>query len=193
MTRLPFIPPAPKSWSRCANTMIRSFRDTMPTIDAAAYVDEAAVLIGDVIVGPESSIWPGAVLRGDVNAIRVGARTSIQDGTVLHVTHDHDRAPGGFPCRVGDEVTVGHNVTLHGCTVEDRSLIGMGAIVLDGAVVRSGALVAAGSLVPPGRELEGGYLWLGNPVRRGRALSEEERESFAYQAASYVSLAAAYR
>ncbi|SCZ64296.1 gamma carbonic anhydrase family protein [Thiohalomonas denitrificans] len=173
--------------------MIRVFRDFTPAIDATAYVDEAAVVIGNVTIGPQSSIWPGVVLRGDVNAIHVGARTSIQDGTVLHVTHDHDQAPGGFPCRVGDEVTVGHNVTLHGCTVEDRCLIGMGAIVLDGAVVRSGALLAAGSLVPPGRDLEGGYLWLGSPVRRGRVLSTEERERFTYQAAQYVSLAEAYR
>lgn len=173
--------------------MIRTFRNISPQVDGTAYVDEAAVVIGDVTVGAESSIWPGAVLRGDVNFIRVGARTSIQDGTVLHVTHDHAEAPGGHPCIVGDEVTVGHNVTLHGCTVEDRCLIGMGAVVLDGAVIRSGALLAAGSLVPPGRVLEGGYLWLGSPVRRGRALTERERERFEYQARQYCALAAEYR
>jgi len=172
---------------------IRPFNGTEPRIAASAYVDEAAVVIGNVVVGDGSSVWPLAVLRGDVNHIRIGARSSIQDGSVLHVTHDHPAVPGGHPCVVGDEVTVGHNVTLHGCTIGDRCLIGMGAIVLDGARLEPQVLLAAGSLVPPGKVLEGGFLWLGNPVRRVRPLTAEEMERFAYSAVQYVKLAAAYR
>lgn len=172
---------------------IRSFKHFTPIIHPTAYVDEMATVIGDVEVGEDSSLWPGVVLRGDVNLIRVGARTSIQDGSVLHVTHDHADAPGGHPCIVGNEVTIGHNVTLHGCTVEDRCLIGMGCVVLDGAVIRAGVLLAAGSLVPPGKVLEGGYLWLGNPVRRGRPLTHSELDRFAYSARQYVTLKDEYR
>lgn len=172
--------------------MIRPFKGVLPQVAGSAYVDEAATVIGDVHIGDDSSVWPGAVLRGDVNFIRVGARTSIQDGTVLHVTHDHPAVPGGHPCQVGDEVTIGHNVTLHGCTVEDRCLIGMGAVILDGALIRSHVLLAAGSLVPPGKVLEGGYLWLGHPVRRGRRLTEAELAYFSYAAANYVKLKGAY-
>jgi carbonic anhydrase/acetyltransferase-like protein (isoleucine patch superfamily) len=168
--------------------MLRSFKDNNPTADPSAYVDETAVVIGDVIIGADSSIWPMAVLRGDVNFIRVGARTSIQDGSVLHVTHDHAEVPGGHPCMVGDDVTVGHKVVLHGCTIGDRCLVGMGAIVLDGARLEPEVLLGAGSLVPPGKVLEGGYLWLGSPVRRVRALSAAEREKLRYSAAHYVRL-----
>jgi len=172
---------------------IRPFGDTAPDIAADAYIDPAAVVIGAVSVGTESSLWPMAVARGDVNYIEIGRRTNIQDGTVLHVTHDHEASPGGHPLVIGDEVTVGHNVTLHGCTVEARCLVGMGAVVLDGAVVRSGVLLAAGSLVPPGAELEGGYLWLGRPARRVRPLTEKELSHFAYSADHYVRLMQRYR
>lgn len=172
---------------------IRPFKEYAPRIAESAYIDEMATVIGDVEIGEDSSLWPGVVLRGDVNAIRVGARTSIQDGTVLHVTHDHAEAPGGHACVVGNEVTIGHNVTLHGCTVEDRCLIGMGSVVLDGAVIRSGVLLGAGSLVPRGKELEGGYLWLGSPVRRSRPLTHAELDLFAYSARHYVTLKEAYR
>ncbi len=172
---------------------IRPFNNIQPRLAASAYVDEAAVMIGDVAIGADSSVWPLAVLRGDVNVIRIGARSNIQDGSVLHVTHDHAAVPGGHPCVVGDEVTVGHNVTLHGCTIGDRCLIGMGSIVLDGARLEPHVLLAAGSLVPPGKVLEGGYLWLGNPVRRVRPLTGEEMARFAYSAEQYVKLAAAYR
>src|SRR5690554_6287507 len=142
---------------------VRPFKDKVPQIAPGVYVDAAAVVIGDVSIGADSSVWPMAVLRGDVNTIRVGARTSIQDGSVLHVTHDHADVPGGHPCVVGDDVTVGHKVVLHGCTVGDRCLVGMGAIVLDGARLEPEVLLGAGSLVPPGKVLEGGYLWLGAP------------------------------
>lgn len=167
---------------------IRNYKDAQPQLAATAYVDEAAVVIGDVIVGEDSSVWPMAVLRGDVNYIRIGARTSIQDGSVLHVTHPHEAVPEGHPLIIGNDVTVGHNVTLHGCTIHDRCLVGMGSTVLDGAVLEEGVLLGAGSLVPPGKTLEGGYLWIGSPVKRARPLTEEEIAWFGYSAEHYVRL-----
>lgn len=167
---------------------IRSFNGILPQIAARAYVDEAAVLIGDVQLGENSSVWPMAVVRGDVNHIRIGRSSNIQDGSVLHVTHSHDGAPGGFPLLIGDEVTIGHNVTLHGCSIGNRCLIGMGSIILDGATLEEGVLLAAGSLVPPGKILEGGYLWLGNPVKKGRPLSAAEQAWFSYSAKHYAKL-----
>ncbi len=171
---------------------IRAFGNTLPTVAPSAHVDESAVVIGRVEIGEESSVWPMAVLRGDVNFIRIGARTNIQDGTVVHVTHPHGATPEGFPVVVGEEVTVGHHVILHGCTVGDRCLIGMGSIILDGAVLEDEVLLGAGSLVPPGKRLEGGYLWLGSPVRRARPLTKEERARFAYSAGHYVKLKDSY-
>lgn len=167
---------------------IRPFADKFPAIAASAYIDPAAVVIGDVTIGEESSLWPMVVARGDVNYIRIGARTNVQDGSVLHVTHDHAEVPGGHPLIIGDEVTVGHKVTLHGCTIGDRSLIGMGSIVLDGAILQPEVLLGAGSLVPPGKVLEGGHLWLGSPVRKVRPLTEAERSRFAYSAQHYQRL-----
>lgn len=173
---------------------VRPFKDISPTVAASAYIDEQAAVIGDVVLGSESSVWPMAVLRGDVNHIRIGALTNIQDGSVCHVTHAHPAAPeGGYPLIIGNEVTVGHNVTLHGCTIGDRCLIGMGSIVLDGARLEAEVLLGAGSLVPPNKVLEGGYLWLGNPARKIRPLTEGEREWFAYSARHYARLAARYR
>lgn len=166
---------------------IRNFEDKQPRIDATAWVDPAAVVIGDVEIGVDSSIWPHCTVRGDVNRIRIGALTNIQDNSVLHVTHGAPEE-GGHDLHVGDEVTVGHRVILHGCRVEDRCLIGMGAIILDGAVVESETLIGAGSLVPPGKTLESGYLWLGSPVRRVRALTDEERAYFEYSAEHYARL-----
>jgi carbonic anhydrase/acetyltransferase-like protein (isoleucine patch superfamily) len=174
-------------------TSIRSFKNISPTVPDSVYVDPAAVVIGDVVLGEEASLWPMVVARGDVNHIRIGARTNIQDGSVLHVTHGHGDVPGGHPLIVGDEVTVGHNVTLHGCTVGDRCLVGMGSIVLDGAVLEPNVLLGAGSLVPPGKVLSGGALWLGSPVRRVRTLTKEELAHLAYSADHYVRLARDYR
>jgi len=168
--------------------VIRRFEAFQPIVEAGAWVDETALVMGDVTLGPDSSVWPMSVVRGDVNFIRIGARTNIQDGSMLHVTHDSDYAPGGHPLVIGDEVTVGHRVTLHACRIGNRCLIGMGAIVLDGAVVPDGTLIGAGSLVPPNRELEGGYLWLGSPVRRVRALTAAEKAYFRYSAEHYVRL-----
>ena len=167
---------------------IRKYGNTSPDIAASALVDETALVIGDVSIAEDASLWPMVVARGDVNSITIGARTNIQDGTILHVSHDSEFAPGGFPLTIGADVTVGHQAILHGCTVEDRCLIGMAATLMDGAIVRSGAIVGAGSLVPPGQEVEGGYLWVGTPARRVRPLREQERGFLEYSAKHYVEL-----
>lgn len=167
---------------------IRDYNNISPKVGAGVYVDEMAAVIGDVEIGEDSSIWPMVAVRGDVHSIRIGKRTNIQDGSVLHVTADNEYNPGGHALVVGDEVTVGHGAILHACTVEDRSLIGMGATVLDGAVVKTNVMVAAGTLVPPGKVLESGYLYLGNPVRQARPLKEKEIEYFSFSAQHYVDL-----
>ncbi len=167
---------------------LRQFETTQPRMHANAWVDETALVIGNVEIGADSSLWPFVVARGDVNSIRIGARTNIQDHSVLHVTHDGPHNPGGYALTIGDEVTVGHRVILHGCTVHDSCLIGMGAVVMDGAVIPSQTLLAAGSLVPPGKELQGGHIWMGSPVRKGRALTPEEIESIGYSSEHYVRL-----
>ena len=167
---------------------IRSFNNNMPVLGARVYIDDSAVIIGDVTISDDSSVWPGAVIRGDMNRIRIGARTSIQDGAVLHITHASDYNPAGFALTIGDEVTVGHKAVLHGCTIHSRSLIGIGSVILDGAVVEEEVVVAAGSLVPPGKRLERGFLYKGNPVSKARVLTEKERQFFAYTAQNYVGL-----
>lgn len=167
---------------------IRSFEKFSPQIAATAFIDESAIVIGNVTIGEDSSVWPCCSVRGDIHTIVIGARSNIQDGSVLHVTHDSEFAPGGFSLTVGDDVTVGHNVVLHACTIEDRCLIGMGSVVLDGAVVQSGAMVGAGSLVPPNKILEGGYMWLGSPVKKVRELTEKEKTFLGYSANHYVTL-----
>jgi carbonic anhydrase/acetyltransferase-like protein (isoleucine patch superfamily) len=173
--------------------MIRSFENARPQIATSAYVDETALIIGDVVVGENSSVWPMSVIRGDIHHIRIGKNTNIQDGSVLHVTHDSEYKPGGSPLLIGDDVTIGHQVTLHACTIEDASLVGMGSIVLDDAVIESGALLGAGSLVNPGKHIEGGYLWLGRPARRVRELTEKERAYLNYSAEHYVRLQRRYQ
>ena len=156
------------------------------------FVDQTALVIGDVHIGDDSSIWPMTVIRGDMNAIRIGARTSIQDGSVLHITHKNTDNPNGHPLMIGDDVIVGHKVVLHGCTVHNRSLIGMGAIVMDGAIIEEEVIVAAGCLVPPGKRLTSGYLYKGNPAKQARALTEKEKQYFLYSASNYVTLKAEY-
>lgn len=165
---------------------IRSFKNFTPKIGDKVFIDPTALVIGNVEIGQDSSIWPMVVLRGDVNAIRIGKRTSIQDGTVCHVTHDGPFDPGGYRLTVGDNVTVGHKAILHGCRIEKNCLIGMGAVVMDGAIIKEHVIIGANSLVPPGRELEGGYLWVGSPARKIRKLTEEELEFFEYSANNYV-------
>lgn len=167
---------------------IRNFKDKSPVIHPSAYIDETAVVIGDVSIGEDSSIWPMTVARGDVQSIKIGARTNIQDACVLHVTHDGEFSPGGFPLTVGDDVTVGHRVTLHACTVGNLCLIGMSATIMDGAVLGDKVIVGAGSLVPTGKELESGYLYVGSPVRRVRELNEKEIAFLAYSAKHYSHL-----
>jgi len=167
---------------------VRSFEGIQPDLHPTVYVDQQALVSGDVKVGADSSIWPMTVVRGDINSIAIGARTNIQDGSVLHVTHDSEFAEGGMPLRIGDDVTVGHKAILHACTIEDRCLIGMGAIVLDGAVVRSGAIVGAGALVPPNKDLQGGYLYVGAPAKRVRELTAKEKQFLKYSAEHYVHL-----
>jgi carbonic anhydrase/acetyltransferase-like protein (isoleucine patch superfamily) len=167
---------------------VRGYQGNRPRIAASAYVDASAVVIGDVTVGEDASLWPMVVARGDVNSIAIGARTNIQDGSILHVSHDSEFAPGGFALHIGADITVGHRVILHGCRIEDGCLVGMGATVMDGAILRSGVLLGAGSLVPPGQDLEGGYLWVGSPARRIRPLREHERAFLAYSPEHYVEL-----
>jgi len=172
---------------------VRPFESKTPRIADSAYIDPQALVIGDVEIGADASLWPNVVARGDIHSIRIGDNTNIQDGSVLHVSHDSEFAPGGFALTVGRGVTVGHQGILHGCVVEDNCLIGMGSIVMDGAVIAAGTMLGAGSLVPPGKVLEGGYLWVGRPARRVRALTADERRYLAYSAAHYVRLKNRYR
>jgi carbonic anhydrase/acetyltransferase-like protein (isoleucine patch superfamily) len=167
---------------------VRSCREHEPVLGSRVYVDPAAVVIGRVTAGEDVSFWPMAVVRGDVNEISIGDRTNVQDGSVLHVTHDGPYSPGGIPLIVGADVTIGHNVTLHACTVGDRCLIGMSTCVLDGAVIEDEVIVGAGSLVTPGQRLETASLYRGSPARRVRTLTESDLEILRYSAAHYVRL-----
>jgi carbonic anhydrase/acetyltransferase-like protein (isoleucine patch superfamily) len=171
---------------------LRPFKGILPTLGARAYVDPAATVIGDVVLGDDVSIWPGAVLRGDVNHIRVGARSNIQDGTIVHVTHDGPYSPGGFPTLIGEGVTIGHAAVIHACTIEDYCLIGMHAVVLDGAVIKQHGFVGAGSVVPPGKVVGEGELWLGNPAKCVRLLTDKQIEQLHYSADHYVRLKDVY-
>lgn len=172
---------------------IRPFGGHIPQLASDSFVDKTAVLIGDIVLGAESSVWPLCVLRGDVNTIRIGCRSNIQDGSVLHVSHSTAAKPAGSPLVIGDEVTIGHRAMLHGCTIGSRVLVGMGTIVLDDAEIGSDTVIGAGSLVPPRKRLAGGFLYMGAPVRQIRALTEAEREHLRYSAGHYVKLAALHR
>ncbi|MEW6461247.1 MULTISPECIES: gamma carbonic anhydrase family protein [Pseudomonas] len=167
---------------------IRSYQQFTPQLGERVFVDASAVVLGDVEIGDDSSVWPMTVIRGDMHQIRIGARTSVQDGSVLHITHAGPFNPEGYPLIIGDEVTVGHKVTLHGCTLGSRILVGMGSIVMDGAVVEDEVIIGAGSLVPPGKRLESGYLYVGSPVKQARPLTDKERNFFSYTAGNYVKL-----
>lgn len=167
---------------------VRRYRDREPQLGARVYVDDNAVVIGEVRLGDDSSVWPNATVRGDVNSITIGRRSNIQDGAVVHVTHGYSAMPEGHPVMIGDDVTIGHNATVHGCVIEDECLIGIGATVLDGAIIRARVLLGAGSLVPEGKELEGGFLYLGVPARKVRPLTGEELRWFGYSAEHYRTL-----
>jgi len=167
---------------------LRAYRDWLPELGSRTWIDPAAVVIGRVRLGDDVSVWPGAVLRGDVERIEVGAGSNIQDNAVLHVTHDGPYSPGGFPCIVGANVTVGHSAVLHACRIGDSTLIGMGAIVLDGANIADHAMIGAGALVSPGTEVGAGQLWLGAPARYVRDLSQRELDMLDYSARNYIRL-----
>jgi carbonic anhydrase/acetyltransferase-like protein (isoleucine patch superfamily) len=171
---------------------LRSFNSVEPSIAANAYVDSQAVVIGDVTMGDESSIWPCAVARGDVNFIRIGARTNIQDGAVLHVSHDSDFGKG-YGLSIGNDVTVGHNATLHACTIDDEVLVGMNATVLDGAYIPRHCIIGANSLVAPGKQLASGWMYMGIPAKPVRQLTEKEIVFFKYSALHYVKLMKMYQ
>lgn len=167
---------------------IRNFLDKAPTLGNRVYIDPQSAVIGDVILGDDVSVWPMAVVRGDVNHINIARCCSIQDGAVLHVTHDGPFTTGGKPLILGQGVTVGHKAVLHGCTVDDYCLIGMGALILDAVHIAHHVMIAAGSVVPPGKKLESGYLYLGNPALKIRKLTAKELEHLEYSAAHYVRL-----
>lgn len=168
--------------------MIRSFQGIAPQLGGGVYVDEQGLVLGDVVLGDDCSVWPMAVVRGDVNRIRIGCRTNVQDNAVLHVTHDGPYTPGGADLVVGDDVTVGHGAVLHACQVGNRCLIGMHATVLDRAVLEDECFIAAGSVVTPGKVLKGGYLYRGSPAQPSRELTADERAMLKYSAEHYVRL-----
>lgn len=165
---------------------IRSYKGVLPKLSERVYIDSSSVLVGDITIESDASIWPLVAARGDVNHIRIGSRTNIQDGSVLHVTHKNSHNPNGYPLLIGNDVTIGHKVMLHGCTIHDRVLVGMGSIILDGAIIESEVMIGAGSLVPPGKTLVSGYLYVGSPVKQARKLTEVERQFLLQSASNYV-------
>lgn len=172
---------------------IRKHQGTTPTIDETAYIDPAAVVIGDVHIAEDASVWPMTVIRGDVNSIRIGEASNIQDGSILHVTHVGPYDPEGGPLLIGQGVTVGHGAILHACRVDDYCLVGMGATILDKAHMEHHSMLGAGSVLPPGKTIKTGELWVGNPARKVKNLTEKQMESLEYSAKHYVKLKNQYR
>lgn len=168
------------------SAVLRPYRNLYPRVGEKVMVDATSVVIGDVRIADDVGIWPLVVIRGDVNYVEIGARSNIQDGSVLHVTHKSSYNPEGNPLIIGEDVTVGHKVMLHGCIIGDRVLVGMGSILLDGAVIEDDVMIGAGSLVPQNKRLESGYLYLGSPVKQIRPLKEEEIAGLKYSANNYV-------
>ena len=171
-----------------STTNIRPYKGILPSIGSDNYIDKSAILVGDITLSDDVSIWPLVAARGDVNTITIGARTNIQDGTVLHVTRKSSENPQGNPLIIGSDVTVGHKCMLHGCQLGDRILVGMGAIIMDGAVIEDDVFIGAGSLVPPNKTLLSGYLYVGNPVKQARLLKESEAAFLRQSAINYVEL-----
>lgn len=167
---------------------VRTYKGINPAFGERCYIDESAVIGGDITCGDDVSFWPLVAARGDVNTIKIGHRTNVQDGTVLHVTRKSKKHPDGFPLIIGNDVTIGHKCMLHGCILGDRILVGMGAIIMDGAVVGDDIIIGAGSLVPPNKKLEAGYLYVGNPCQQKRKLTEEEINFLAQSSLNYVAL-----
>jgi carbonic anhydrase/acetyltransferase-like protein (isoleucine patch superfamily) len=170
----------------------RPFDSNTPQLGRQVWIDPRATVIGRVALADDVSVWPQAVLRGDVHSIDIGARTNIQDGAIGHVTHDGPYSPGGYPLVLGEDITVGHAAVLHACSIGDRCLVGMGAVILDGAVLESDVMLAAGSLVSPGKRLESGWLYRGRPAEKSRRLADRELEMLVYSAHHYVRLKNAY-
>lgn len=166
----------------------QTYKGKSPKVGQNTYIADSAVLVGDITIDEDASIWPLVAARGDVNYITIGKRTNIQDGSVLHVTRKSPSNPEGFPLIIGDDVTVGHLCMLHGCTLGNRILVGMGAVVMDGAVVQDDVFIGAGSLVPPNKVLESGYLYVGNPMKQARPLKESEMAFLRQSADNYVNL-----
>jgi len=169
-------------------TAIRPFLDKHPVLGQRVYIDPACTIIGEVELGDDVSVWPGTVIRGDVNHVRIGARSNVQDGSVIHVSHDSPYNKGGYPTLVGEGVTIGHGCIIHACNIGDYCLVGMGACILDGAVIEANAFIAAGAVLGPGKVVRSGELWAGNPARLMRRLSEKDIEGLRYSADHYVRL-----
>ncbi|MCP2041818.1 carbonic anhydrase/acetyltransferase-like protein (isoleucine patch superfamily) [Neisseria sp. HSC-16F19] len=167
-------------------SVLRPYLDTFPSVGEGCYLDPLCVVIGDVALAENVSVWPFAVIRGDVNSIRIGRNSNVQDHCMLHVSHKNEAKPQGSPLTIGEETTIGHHVVLHGCTIGNRVLVGMKTVILDDAVIEDEVMIGAGSLVPPKKRLESGYLYVGNPVRQVRPLSEDEKAFLTYSAAHYV-------
>ncbi|MDX1304291.1 gamma carbonic anhydrase family protein [Photobacterium sp.] len=170
------------------HSALRSYKGITPSLGQNTYIDSSAVIVGDIELGDDASIWPLVAARGDVNQIKIGARSNVQDGAVLHVTRKTGDKPDGHPLLVGDDVTIGHKAMLHGCQVGNRVLVGMGAILLDGAIIEDDVIIGAGSLVPPGKTLKSGFLYKGCPVKQARPLNEKERAFLPVSADNYVRL-----
>jgi carbonic anhydrase/acetyltransferase-like protein (isoleucine patch superfamily) len=171
---------------------IRTYRGVSPTLGPGAWVDPAALVIGDVVLGADVSIWPLVLVRGDVNRIRIGDRSNVQDGSIIHVSRPYPGNDAGWGTLLGEDVVIGHKVALHGCTIADRVLVGIGAIVLDGVTVASDVIIGAGSVVTPGKQLQSGYLYVGNPARRSRELRRDEIARIPQMARDYVLLKSEY-
>ena len=171
---------------------LKSFRNQTPILGNNVYVDDSAIVIGAVVLGDDVSIWPTAVVRGDVEKITIGNNTNVQDGAVLHVSHQGKFSERGHPLSIGTDVTIGHRAVIHGCTVGNYCLIGIGAIIMDDAILEDYVMLGAGALVPPNKRLESGYLYVGSPAKQSRPLSESEKEFLRYSASHYVSLKNVY-
>ncbi len=170
------------------NSKFRPYQGIYPNLGSSVYVDSSAVLVGDISIADHVSIWPLVAARGDVNTISIGARTNIQDGTVLHVTRRSESNPEGNLLAIGEDVTIGHKCMLHGCVLGDRILVGMGAIIMDGAIVEDDVFIGAGTLVPPNKTLTSGYLYVGNPAKQVRKLKDSEVAFLKQSAINYINL-----
>ena len=171
---------------------IRPYLNSTPQLGNKCYIDDMAVVIGDVILAENVSVWPFAVIRGDVNHIRIGKNSNVEDHAMLHVSHKKADKPNGSPLIIGEDVTIGHHVTLHGCTIGNRVLIGINSIVLDDVIIPDDVMIGAGTLVPPGKVLESGYLYVGSPAKKVRPLTEKELAFLPYSAQNYVKVSGHY-